>query len=319
MTVKFISLFCAFVAVNVCASTVLDDSFETITLGSIDRQNGWVVESGSGDVQTNVVCAGERALEILNGSVSHSISNSKSATWTRFQAFVTEAPDINPTVVNRSTSVAFFINTQLTLTVYSNTTPVELDVPVPTNAWIRFDVYSDYESMTWNLSMDGTTVAAGLPLYSDMTEMEEVQISNNGSGSTYVDDILIQDEEMTAMAPDSDSDGIPDWWELKHFDSITGCMAGAPSGNPGLSCIDSYIAGILPDSAEPFEFTRTGLHSLSWDAKPSRTYDVLWSTNLLAGFTPVATNLFVQSDFIDTTSNTNHPSGFYKLQVRVAP
>ncbi len=313
-SVIFLCLF----AVYAGATTMLDESFETVALGSLDGQNSWAVEFGSGDVQTNEVYAGEQALEVLNGSVSHSLTNSESAIWTRFQVFITDAPTENPSVDADNASVAFFVNTNLTLTVYSNTTPVELDIPVTTHAWTRFDVYSDYESMTWNLSMNGTTVAAGLPLYSDNTEIEEVQISNNSSDSVYVDDIEIQNEEMTASAPDSDSDGIPDWWEQKYFDSLTGCSADDESGNPGLNCLESYLAGINPASAESFEFTRTGLCSLSWDAKSARTYDVLWTTNLQSGFTTVASNLVAQTEFADTSSRTNLPTGFYALQVQLA-
>ncbi len=91
------------------------------------------------------------------------------------------------------------------------------------------------------------------------------------------------------------------------------------SGNPGWTYHQAYIAGISPVSAESFEFNRTGLCSLSWDAKSSRMYDVLWTTNLQSGFTTVASNLVSQTEFADTSSNTNLPAGFYKLQVRVAP
>lgn len=301
------------------ASTLLTETFEGIGIGSVEGQNGWVIESGVGDVQTNEVFAGERALEILNGSVSHSLSNSESAMWIRFQAFVTGAPNVNPAATAGNTSVAFFVNTNLTLTVYSNTVPVELDVPVPTQVWTRFDVYCDYEAMTWNLSMDGTTLAAGLPLYSDSVEIEQVQISNPGAGAVYVDEFDIRNEELTAQAPDFDSDGMPDWWEQKYFGSVTGGVADAESGNPGWTHLQTYIAGISPLNAEPFEVTRTGLHSLSWDSRPARMYDVLWTTNLLSGFTPIASNLITQSEFINTSSNTNLSSGFYRLQVRPAP
>ncbi len=314
---RIICVLCLF-ALCAGASAMLAESFETVALGSVDGQNAWVLESGSGDVQTNEVYAGEQALEVRNGSVAHSLTNSESAIWTRFQVFITGAPDANPTVDSANISVAFFVNTNLTLTVYSNTVPVELAVPVATNAWTRFAVYSDYESMTWNLSMNGISVAAGLPLYSDNTEIEEVQISNNSAESIYVDDIDIRNEEMTAQAPDFDDDGMPDWWEQKYFGSLTGCSADDESGNPGLNCLESYLAGISPDSAEPFAFTRTGPHSLSWEAKSSRMYNVLWTTNLQSGFTTVASNLVSQTEFADTSSNTNLPAGFYALQVRLA-
>ncbi|VGO13642.1 hypothetical protein PDESU_02199 [Pontiella desulfatans] len=34
---------------------------------------------------------------------------------------------------------------------------------------------------------------------------------------------------------------------------------------------------------------------------------------------PVASNLVAQSEFFDTSSNTNLPVGFYQVQVRLEP
>jgi hypothetical protein len=315
---KYTALLVSLTALSAGASVLLQETFETLTPGSIGGQGSWVLESGTGDVQTSQVYAGSQALQVQSGSVSHSLTNSESAIWTRFQAFITGAPDTNPTVTAGNTSVAFFVNTNLTLTVYSNTTPVELSVPVATNAWTRFDVYCDYSNMTWNLSMNGTTVSAGLPLYSDNQQIEEVLIANNSSDMVYVDDLEILNEELAALAPDFDDDGLPDWWEQKYSTSITGLTAEAPSANNGYSYLQTYIAGISPLSNEPFKTIRSGPFGLSWDAKAGRLYDILWASDLQSEFSPVATGLLAsQTEFIDTSSNTNLPSGFYKLQVRI--
>ncbi|MDF7824499.1 hypothetical protein P4B35_10785 [Pontiellaceae bacterium B12227] len=315
LSLAFLGCICA-----VCAeaSILLQDSFEGLLPGSVDQQNNWVVDYGSGNVQSNTVYDGEQALDLQSGSVSHSISNSESSVWIRFQTLVSGAPETNP-AAGDSTGIAFFVNTNLTLTVYSNTVPVDLGIPVPTNVWTRFDVYCEYESSTWNLSMNGTTVAAALPFYSDLARFEEVMIANEGLDSVYIDEIDIRDEELAALAPDLDGDAMPDWWEQKYSGSITGLVAHGESGNPGWSFLETYVAGISPEAAEPFTFVYDGFHSLSWDAKPSRAYAVLWTTNLVDGFTPVASNLVGQSYFTDTGPNATLPSGFYRLEVQVAP
>ncbi len=315
---KHIALMVSLTALSAGASVLLQETFESLTPGSVGGQGGWVLESGTGDVQASEVYAGSQALQVQAGSVSHSLTNSESAIWTRFQAFITGAPDTNPTVTAGNTSVAFFVNTNLTLTVYSNTVPVELSTPVATNVWTRFDVYCDYSNMTWNLSMNGTTVAAALPLYSDNQQIEEVLIANNSSDTVYVDDIQILNEELAAQAPDFDGDGLPDWWEQKYGSSITGLTAGDPSANNGYSYLQTYTAGISPLSNEPFKTTQSGPFGLSWEAKAGRVYDILWTPDLQSAFSPVATGLTAsQTVFTDTSSNTNLPSGFYKLQVRV--
>ena len=212
-----ICILISMLTVGAVASTLLEETFETSTIGSISGQNSWVLESGTGDVQTNKVNSGAQALKIQSGSVSHALSSTESEVWTRFQVFVEDAPDTDPVVTAANTSVAFFINTNLTLTVYSNTTPVALSESVATNAWTRFDVYCDYSNMTWNLSMNGTTVSAGLPLYSSNAQVEEVLIANNSTSPVYIDEINILDQELTTDSPDIDSDGIPDWWGTKIF------------------------------------------------------------------------------------------------------
>ncbi|VGO13644.1 hypothetical protein PDESU_02201 [Pontiella desulfatans] len=313
---------CGFLYLSVmctCASVLLEESFENVTVGSIAGQNSWTVEHGLGSVQTNEVFNGSQALQVQNGAVSHSLTNHESALWTRFQVFVTGAPEVNPVVAAENAGVAFFVSTNLMLAVYSNTVPVELEVPVATQVWTRFDVYCDYDSMSWNLSMDGTTVAAGLPLSAGSADIEQVQFSNDNPDSVFVDDIDIRNHELAFDAPDIDGNGMPDWWEQQYFGLITGNDAHAMSGNPGWTYLETYIAGISPVSAEPFEIIRTGSRSLSWDAKPARVYDVLWTTNLLSGFMPVASNLVAESEFSDTSSNTNLPSGFYQVQVRLEP
>ena len=314
----YIATLLSLTMLNAVASTMLQETFETLSPGSIDGQGSWTVESGTGDVQTNQANGGTQALNIQSGSVSHALTNGNNSIWTRFEAFLTEAPESNPTVTAGNTSVAFFVNTNLTLTVYSNTTPVELSTPIPTNVWVRFDVYCDYEQMTWNLSMNSTNVAAGLPLYSANQQVDEVLIANHSSASAYVDDIQILDEELAAEAPDLDSDGLPDWWEQKYGTSITALSAGAPSGNNGYTYLQTYIAGISPISSELFKTTQSGPFSISWNAKEGRIYDVLWSPSMQSNFTTVALGLPAsQSEFTDLSNNTLLPTGFYKVQVRV--
>ena len=93
------------------ASTLLLEDFESAAVGSVGGHNNWVLESGTADVQTNKAFSSTQALKVQNGSVSHSLANNGNTIWTRFQAFVTAAPETNPTVTAGNTSVAFFVNT----------------------------------------------------------------------------------------------------------------------------------------------------------------------------------------------------------------
>ena len=290
-----------------------------VVVGTIHGQNGWVLDGGTADVQTAVVQAGSQALQIQNAQVVHDLSSNGSAIWLHFQARCEGAPSANPTVTDANTSLAFFVNTNLNLVVYSNTVPVELAVQMPTNDWTRFDIYCDYDDMHWDLSMDGVNVVAGLPLYSTNNQVGSMIIGNEGSSPVYIDQIDIADSEQTAGGlPDSDSDEIPDWWEQKYFGGPTSVVAGDPSDNEGLTYLETYIAGVSPSVYDPFV---VGLvpagNGLNWVSVESRLYSVHWTSNLTNAFTLLQAGIpYPQSEFIDT-EHAGEPAGFYRLKVQV--
>lgn len=291
-----------------------------VTNGTIDGQNGWVLESGTADVQSGVSQAGSQALQMQNAGVSHTLSSDGSALWVHFQAFCSAIPTANPEGIAEDTSLVFFVNTNQNLVVYSNTVPVELGVQVPTNEWVRFDIYCDYDDQYWNLGMDGTNVAAGLPLYTTNPQVGAMSIGNGSSGSpVYVDQIDVADTEQTAGGlPDSDGDGIPDWWEQKHFGGVTNVVAADISGNAGLTYLQTYIAGVSPTTFDPFVvWPVSGGNGLGWDPVESRWYSVYWTPSLTNGFTLLQGGLeYPQTQFIDSVHSASN-SGFYRLKVQV--
>ena len=298
------------------------ETFETangVTNGTIDGQNGWVLDGGTADVQSSVRHTGSQALEIQNGRVALDLSSDGSALWLHFQARCTTAPSTNPTVTDANTTLAFFVNTNLNLVVYSNTVPVALSAQMPTNAWTRFDIYCDYDDLYWDLSMNGTNVAAGLPLYSTNNQVGTMLIGNEDSSPVYIDQINLADTEQTAEGlPDYDGDGIPDWWEQKYFLGITNVVAGNTSENTGLTYLQTYIAGVDPFYYDPFVVGPVSAgNGLSWDPIPSRLYSVYWSPSLTNGFTLLQPDIpYPQTEFVDLT-HSNEPSGFYRLDVRL--
>ena len=291
-----------------------------VTNGTIAGQNGWaLLDSGTADVQSDIFHTGAQALQIQNSEVSHDLSSGGSAVWLHFQARCEEAPSANPTVTDANTSLAFFVNTNLNLVVYSNTIPVVLSAQIPTNAWTRFDIYCDYDDLYWDLSMDGINVAAGLPLYSTNSQLESMIIGNEGASPVYLDQIDIADTEQTVSGlPDTDSDEIPDWWEQKNFGGPTNVVAGDISGNDDLTYLQTYIAGVSPFISDPFMVSSvpTG-NGLSWNPVQSRFYSVYWTSSLTNAFTWLQDLPYPQSEFIDTMHN-EETTGFYRLKVQVA-
>lgn len=319
---KIISLFLLAPILTVTASTLpFQETFEApaVTNGTLHGQNGWTVGSGTAVVQTSTVEAGTQALEIQNGAITHDLSSSNKSVWVRFQARITDAPETNPDIIADDANVAFFINTNLNLVVYSNDIQVVLNQQVQTNDWIRLNVYCDYDAQTWNLSLDGTNVAAGLSFHSSNTEISSLLIANNSLSSVYIDDLDITDYEQVADAPDSDNNSLPDWWEQKYYGGITAGTPNDPSDNGTLTQLQTYIAGVRPDITDPFIFQYGTDLAMLWNAQPGRRYIIEWTEDLVSGFTSIATNVYTQPTQAMFTDNSHSelPNGFYRLKAEM--
>ena len=298
------------------------ETFEVVdgvSPGAINGQNGWVATGGTADVQSAVVQAGTQALQIQNAEVSRRLSNEGSALWLHFQARCASAPDTVPTSFGENTCLAFFVNTNLNLVVYSNAVPVELASQMPLDEWVRFDIYCDYDDMHWDLGMNGLNVAAGLPLHSNQDPGGKVFIGNENVSSIYVDEIDIAEMEQVGEVPDSDGDGIPDWWEQKHLGGVTAAAPDALSGNEGLTYLQTYIAGVDPLMFDPWVVSPiSGGNSFGWNPVPGRLYSVYWTSSLMNEFTLLQDNLHYPQAVFTDSEHGGEAAGFYRLKVRVA-
>ena len=315
MRTVYLLLFAGFFAAANADQLPFSETFNNLSNGSLSNQNAWVVQSGTAIVQTNVVQSG-KAVQLNSSSVSHTLDNTNSSMWLTFWAKYTGLSSQNPAVTT-NTSLAFYISTNAHLVVFSNTTPVTLTTVIPTNVWTRFDIYCDYAALTWNLSVNKTNVCAGLPLYANNRQFDTIQIQNQNEAVAYIDEITATDIEPVTDKIDSDSDGIPDWWEQKYFGGITAAVAGNLASNGVNTLWSAYIAGLNPLGTD--RFLISGATSpggpLSWAGQPGRYYSVYWTTNLTSGFTLLQANIpWSQNGFIDAV-RTNAPAGFYQVRV----
>ena len=302
----------SFVVAN--AALPFPETFNGLTEGSLDNQNGWVVQTGVAVVQTNVVLSG-KALELTGASVSQNLSNSNSLLWITFWAKSDSLPTQNPVVSNANTSVAFYINTNGNLVVYSNTAPVTLSTIISTNIWTRFDVYCDYDDQTWNLSVNKTNVVAGLPLYSANRQLDSILFQNESESAVYIDEIAVADVEPTTDPVDADGDNIPDWWEQKHFGGIRAANSTNLASNGVNTFKEAYIAGLDPFGTDRLEVSEGNAPgSLRWTRRSGRRYSVYWTPDLSTAFTWLEDVPADAAEFTDTV-HTNQPAGFYQVRV----
>ena len=284
-------------------SLPFSETFDALDNGALNTQNNWGVQGETATVQTTVVQSG-KAVELTAATASHELSNSNPTLWMSFWARCEEAPDTIPELTNADTSLAFYISTNRNLVVTSNSTPVMLSTVIPTNVWTRFDVFCNYDDLTWNLSVNQTNVAAGLPLYSNNRMLASVQIENPATSAVFIDNLSIADQEPVTDIVDSDGDTLPDWWEQEYFGGVTNAA-------PTVTNRNAYIAGLGP--SERFEISH---FPLSWNGQCGRRYSVYASTNLTSGFTFQTNILWSDAQYVDLV-NTNEPAMFYRVDVEL--
>ncbi len=96
--------------------------------------------------------------------------------------------------------------------------------------------------------------------------------------------------------PDSDGDGMPDWWEKQNGLGISTNDAAADADSDGFPNLAEYIAGTSPtNSANRLRVVACGLPpspanacTLAWETVAGRFYNVLTTTNLLLPWTRVS-------------------------------
>lgn len=292
------------------------ETFDELSTGDLAGQNGWMA-AGTAALVQSVAAHQNQALELTDAVVDRDLIGTRNCAWLSFWACCTARPSENPSVEDPDTSFAFFMNTNGLLSVYSNTVPVELPVEIPTNVWTRFDVYCDYDQQTWDLSVNKTNVAAGLPLYSSGRRVSGLYIKNASPSPAYVDSITMADREPVADPVDTDGDTLPDWWEQRHFGTVRAGQPDAVSSNLVNSVRNAYIAGLDPNQTNHFRIERIDPDSrhLSWQAQYGRRYSVYWTTNLLDGFELVRSG--ITGDGVVDIPVTNHFGGFYRVNVEL--
>jgi len=289
------------------------EDFEALALGGINGRHGW---TGGGTVQADEVYAGSQACQLANETMEHLFDEHSEQISVQFYAKPSigeEEPSGFPT----NATVVFYINTNFQIVAYSNQTDVTLSTTIISNDWNFFEVSGNYTNDTWSLSVNGTNALQNFPFYNASTGFIGTSFSEGSGTTSHFDNIIISADDS-----DSDGDGLPDFWELTYYPGITSVSWDDISSNGVNTVGQTYIAGLDPTNPASL-FALTDLfpgvsNQISWQSVSGRTYTVYWTSNLLTGFNPIASNLVWPAASFTDTQHENSVDGFYKLDVELS-
>jgi len=146
----------------------------------------------------------------------------------------------------------------------------------------------------------------------------QVTVSANNRG-------LLQriDLEVSVAPQDSDSNGLPDAWEIAHFGGI-GVDPNDDADGDFMSNGDEYVAGTNPQDAQSVLVLLDsgpdpqGGFVLQWSCVPNQFYKVLRSEDLLSNFMELATHIPATppiNSYHDASAVGKGPY-FYRVQIQ---
>lgn len=157
------------------------------------------------------------------------------------------------------------------------------------------DGMPDWWEIKYTLNVSSND-ASGNPDADALTNLEEY---NGGSDPRGFDWLVIEHGKSLMFIvdtggyyTDNDFDGMPNWWELKHFGNITNASFSADADGDTFANLGEFVAGTDPYlAASYFNILQPSIATnetdvvISWNTIPRRLYSVYSSANLLDSWT----------------------------------
>ena len=168
--------------------------------------------------------------------------------------------------------------------------------------------------INFNVSQGGPKIDMGAgQLYGSVWSANTGWISLDTTESSLVTEFL-------SSGPDSDSDGIPDYWEYSTMGNLNFLHgAGNDADGDGATDYEEYLMDTAPEKSTSLlslsldEINGTD-HLLSWVSRSTRHYRLYTSTNLLNSWSSTASGRMIGSNYVHDIQPITSAPRFYKIE-----
>jgi hypothetical protein len=126
------------------------------------------------------------------------------------------------------------------------------------------------------------------------------------------------------LIKDTDNDGLPDYWEILYFGSLTATDGTTDSDGDGLSDYSEYLAGTDPTDPQSGMWfqgcggggdTFTGF-TIRWSSVTNRFYAIEWTLDLMTNFTALVTDIPGTPPGNEYFHETQVSNAFYRVRLQ---
>jgi subtilisin family serine protease len=175
---------------------------------------------------------------------------------------------------------------------------LSLQAMLPVSATVLHGLYQylDGTSMA-TPQVSGAVALAAMDFPSETVSQRIERVLTNADTVADLQGLVANSRRLNLQRMvDTDSNGLPDWWELMYFGHLTGTDPNADPDHDGMSNLAEWIAGTNPTNAASVlhasvASTNSGGAAVSWSSVAGKFYWVESSPNLEAGFTTIRTNV----------------------------
>lgn len=284
---------------------VFKETFEApvVVPGDLNGQHGWVTTiPGAACVQTNCVCSGNAALELVARPESnevvvatHAVTSAPAVVWADFQ------------ILNACANLCPLLSTNAFFSLDCNGHPVMSDggrvvtnvfFTVDDGAWVRLTIRIDNVCRQCDYYVNGRIAGRELAFPAEINSLSELSIvGDNGA----VDDICISAVRPNGLS--SDGDALPDEWEFAYFGSLARDGSEDADGD-GISDLDEFYAGTNPLSPDVDDDKVPDINPCEYQ---DGLFEVLWRT--AGGLSTLPDRIPASAPFATSiSSSVNHPN-----------